>query len=64
MNKIDYILTYWLKVKLRRKDHEISDHLSDEIVEIYNEFEERKRLNRIKFSLLFENEYYERKTRK
>jgi hypothetical protein len=61
MDKFNYILTYWFKIMLKRKDMESNSNISEDdhlhIIEIYEEFEERKRLRKIKFSLLFKNDF-------
>lgn len=59
--RINYILTWWIKLKLRQKNIVTSHHMPDEVIDIYNEYEERKRLNKIKISLLFKDEYFREK---
>ena len=67
MNKINYILTQWIKIKLRRWDfHKKTDMNSSgavdhNILKIYQEYEERKRIKKIKFSLLIKNSFSETK---
>ena len=64
MNKLNHILTYWFKIKLKRKDKESIPWRSDEdnlfIMKLYDEYEERKRSKKINISLLFEDNFKEK----
>ena len=70
MRKINYILSYWFKIKLKRynssKKESFHPTISNEdnlmIIKLYEEYEERKRLKKIKFSLLFKDDFLETKT--
>lgn len=61
MSKFDYILTHWFKVKLKKKDKELRLQISNKdklaIENIYEEYEERKRLKEIKISLLLKDTF-------
>jgi hypothetical protein len=64
MKRIDNVLTRWIKLKLKRRDIELNSDLKrdldDNIIAlIYEEYEERKRLKKIKFSLLFKDNFVE-----
>jgi hypothetical protein len=63
MDKINYILTYWLKLKLKQKEHNFHLQMSSEdhadIIKIYEEYEERKKRKKIDFSLLFNDNFEE-----
>ena len=50
-------------IKLKHKDIETSQYPTEEIMQIYNEYEERKRIRKIKVSLLFKDEQH-KETRK
>lgn len=61
---INKILTFWMIVMLRRWDKHkpkaLLPHIPDEdliIKQIYDEYEERKRLKKIKFALLFDKDF-------
>ena len=66
MSKFDYILTHWFKIKLKQKDKESDLWRSEEdtifVTKLYEEFEERKRLKKIKFSLMFKKDFTEKET--
>lgn len=61
---IDKYLTLWMIKKLRRwdkvKPNALPSYISPDdaiIMEIYKEYEERKRLNKIKLSLLLDDNF-------
>ena len=62
-SKVNYILTYWIKIKLKLwskyKQQNLRAPTETDIlmVKLYNEYEERKRLKKIKFFLLFEDNF-------
>jgi hypothetical protein len=58
---INNILTYWFKVKLSHNPMLLPSYISKEdkiIIQLYEEYEERKRLKKINFLLLFNEEYW------
>ena len=64
-SKVNYILTYWIKIKLKLKlwskykQQNLRAPTETDIlmVKLYNEYEERKRIKKIKFFLLFEDNF-------
>jgi len=65
---VDKILTYWFKIKLMRwnsykKTQPNIIHSEDDIdiIQLYEEYEKRKKLKKIEFSLLIRDDYFETK---
>jgi hypothetical protein len=62
-SKVNHILTYWIKIKLKLwskyKQQNLRAPTETDIlmIKLYNEYEERKRLKKIKFFLLFEDNF-------